>query len=64
MGDSTADPSHACEEFDSTFSDDDEFFIGPASANDQELSHEEENKAVNKEDFVQVYVYLIFCQSN
>ena len=22
------------------------------------------NKAVNKEDFVQVYVYVIFCQSN
>ena len=53
MGDSTTDPSddefQDCADFESTFLDDDEFPIGPASANDQELSHEEENKDENKE---------------
>ena len=54
MGDSTADPSddefQDCEDFDSTFSDDDEFPIGPASANDQELSHKEKDKEDNQEE--------------
>ena len=46
----TTDPSDECEEFESTFSDDDEFPIGPASTYEQELSHEEENKEVNKDE--------------
>ena len=50
MGDSTTDPSDDCAEFESTYSDDDEFPIGPASANEQELSHKEKTKEVNTED--------------
>ena len=49
LGESTTDPSDECEEFESTFSDDDEFPIGPDSADDQELSPGEENNEVNKE---------------
>ena len=54
MGDSTAEPPddefQDFEDLESTFSDQDEFNIGPAIANDQERDHEEENKEENKEE--------------
>ena len=43
LGDSTTDPSDECDEFESTFPDDDEFPIGPDRADDQEPSPEEED---------------------
>ena len=47
------DPSDECEEFESTFSDDDEFPIGPERADDQEPIPEEEDRDVDitGEDF-------------
>ena len=52
-GESTADPSDECEEFESTFSGDDEFPIGPKRAEEEEPSPEEKYKEVHipEEDF-------------
>ena len=53
--DSATDPSDEREAFESTFSDNDEFPIGPDSADDQELSPEEDNNEVNKEESENVF---------
>ena len=42
-GESTTDPFDECEEFESTFSDDDEFPIGPEQAEKEEPSPEEKD---------------------
>lgn len=53
LGESITEPFDECEEFESTFSDNDEFPIGTERPDDQELISEEEDQGVDitGEDF-------------